>query len=349
MKRTKPSLVGVSCALLFVACGPSSVPPEQSLTITQERIAFGELPSHVEAAGGFIWVLDRWNPQIGKIDPATNEVVDVFDLSSTIGSNGFISDMTTARGSLWVTAPDKQLILKLDMNTGEVEYMLRTDGAVIHIAYEQGSLWYLSGGGGVYLERFDVGNKRTVARVRLGPNNTFLHDMFARGEAIWILRNYGRFVAGQGRDSTWFGEDGLWRLDLETNRVTERRKLGSTLTRGPVNPVTGDLESSGDDVWMSRVHERRLLRMATATGRVRQTIQVSDFDLPWEFSLVGGDIWIGDLNEPTVMWIDPDTGDRETVDVGSDTSYIGGGFGSAWVPVSNETTGTGEVIRLTHD
>jgi hypothetical protein len=49
---------------------------------------------------------------------------------------------------------------------------------------------------------------------------------------------------------------------------------------------------------------------------------------------------------PTVL-LDPTTKEREVVDVGADTSFIGSSFGSVWSPLAGKSRNSGEVVRLT--
>jgi streptogramin lyase len=67
----------LSIALLTSACEQRRVIAQSGDgAVRQEHIAFGELPSVTTAHDGFMWVLDRRGEKIGKIDPATNEVVE---------------------------------------------------------------------------------------------------------------------------------------------------------------------------------------------------------------------------------------------------------------------------------
>lgn len=339
----------LATAGLLSACG-SGTEPGQLLNISQTRIPFGELPSVVVPHGGFMWVLDTRANLIGKIDPATNLVIDTWDLDRIVGSaRNAPSDLVATSSALWIAVPTKSRLYELDPSTGNVLSTIRTRGFVTGIQVVRGSLWFVDGGiERFHLVRLDPASGKTLARLRIGPINTDVGDLLAFEGSVWLVRGRARYVTGPQRRPTFFVSNQLWQIDPRTNDVVSRRALGSTYTRGAVNPVIGDTEVSGDGVWMSRIHERRLLLMTPQSGRVREEISVVDFELPWQFALVRGDLWVGELNQQRVMWIDPETKEREVAEVGATTSFIGSGFGSAWAPVHGSPTG-GEVVRLTHN
>ena len=350
MKGTSGRLSLVVLVLLVPACARLHDTGQLLPTIRQERIPFGDMPSYVEAHGGFMWVLDGRSNLIGKIDPATNEVVETLDLSHIATGHSVVLDMTFGDGSLWVSVAPKRKIFELDPGSGALRGSIPTTARGPSTSFLKGSLWFVDGDfENPVLVRVDPRSGERLARWKIGPINTSVNALVAYNGSIWLVREHARHIAGRGPNPTFFIAEQLRHIDPSDNVVKGRRALGSTYSRGAVNPVTGDVETTTNGLWMSRVREHRLLLMAPLTGRVRLEIGITEFPLPWDFALVAGDLWVGNLNRHDVMWIDPETREREIVDLGDDTSFIGGGFGSAWVPLSNSTTGEGEVVRLTHE
>lgn len=348
-------LVVVAITLLLPGCAGLGNTGQGPSSITQERIAFGEFPTLVMPFGGSMWVLDGRSRLIGKIDPATNEVVDTLDLGDIGGRHSFIADMTAGSNSLWVTFPNERRLYELDPSDGSVLSSLSTDAAVIHFSYLKGSLWFSSPGtrGGVDLVRVDPDRGKVLARWRLGPNNTFMKGPVSFEGSVWVLRHRSTHIAGSGPDATSRVGDQLWLLGSNSNGVRSKLQLGSTLARGAGDPVTGMMVASSAGLWMSRVAERRLVLMSPFSGRLQQEVSVAEFDSPWEFALVGGELWLGDLGQPRVMCIDPASTEKEIVEIETHTSFVGGGFGSAWVPITSTDPQSGrplgEVVRLTRN
>jgi hypothetical protein len=100
-------------------------------------------------------------------------------------------------------------------------------------------------------------------------------------------------------------------------------------------------------LWMSRIHERRVVLTSPLKGWLQRVFMIDEFKLPWEFAYLRGHLWIGELNASRVLWLNPTTKERRVVDVGGDTSFIGTGFGSVWLTTAGTSRDSGEVIRLT--
>lgn len=334
----------VGALMLFSILGgtaPSVATQGEEPGIAQERIAFGELPSVAVPLDGFMWVLDRRGATIGKIDPATNEVVDVVDLPQLVEGSRSAWDLEAARGSLWLTLPAKKRIARINPDSGDVTSMLRTRGFVGDLHVARGALWFArSTRRGIVLVRVDPRSEKTVATFRLGKTNTGVAGVVSHGRHVWVVRDHARHVAGRGRNVTFYVTASLWRIDPRSNRTTKKTPLGATYTRGPVNPVIGDVEPSADGIWLSRNHERRLTLVNPGTARVLD-VETTDFRLPWEIEVLGTEVWAGDLNRARVVRIDPEANHQTPTDVGTATSQLASGFGSIWLPVP------GEIVRLT--
>lgn len=328
--------------LLSVVGGTAPVDAQdEDPGIAQERIAFGELPSVAVALDGFMWVLDRRDTKIGKIDPATNEVVEVIDLSQLVEGSRSAWDLEALQGSLWLTLPANNRIARVDPDTGNVTSVVRTKGFVSDLYVARGSLWFTKDSRrGIVLVRMDARSEKAVAAFRLGKANTGVAGVVSHGRHVWVIRDHARHVAGRGRNVTFYVSASLWRIDPRSNRMTKKAPLGATYTRGAVDPVIGDVEAADDGLWLSRNHERRLTLVNPGTARVLD-VETTDFMLPWEIEVLGAEVWAGDLNRTGVVRIDPEANRHTLTDAGSQTSYLASGFGSIWLPVP------GEVVRLT--
>ena len=345
--RSKRLVVLAFCSLVMAGLGTELTRAGGTPAISQVHIPFGELPSVAVRQGEFMWVLDRWGETLGKIDPRTNEVVREWDLTETFESNRIGPwDLDATKRALWVTEPTKRTLYELDPETGEVLSKVRTRGHVSDVHIARGSLWFMDEGDpGADLVRVSARSGGVVKRFRFGSGNTDVTGVVEFERSMWVVRGHARHVAGGGPNPTYFVSAQLWQVDPASNEVLDRTSLGSTYTRGAVNPVVGDVEATHDGLWMSRVHEKRLVLLNPVNARVLNEVSLGDFEYAWEFALAEGDLWVGDLNRRRTAWIDTETKQKAFVDVGAGTSFIGGAFGSAWAPVTADRDG--DVVRLT--
>jgi streptogramin lyase len=334
-------------ALVFVlgltaaACTASDSPAEVA------RIGFGELPSVMVPEGDYMWALDRRGNTIAKVDVEENAVVDEFRLEEKLSPPDQAWDIAAVDGSLWITAPTSRRLYELDTATGRVLSTVRTRGHTSDVHVAAGSLWFEDDGKrGVDLVRLDPETGRKEATFRFGPQNTDVGDVVEFDRSVWVVRNYARFVGGPGPVPTFYMTAELWRIDPVKDRVMNRLDLGSTYHRGGPNPIIGDVEVAEDGLWLSRVHERRIALVAPDDGTVLKQFDIGVFERPWEFAFADGYLWVGDLNTPEIVRIDPDTREREFIDVGRETSFIGSGFGSVWIPLYGDPPDGGLLVRM---
>jgi hypothetical protein len=148
-----------------------------------------------------------------------------------------------------------------------------------------------------------------------------------------------------GSHPTYYLSAQLWQIDPGSNRVVSRLPLGSTYKRD-VNPVIGDVETGENGLWLSRIHERRLVLIDPNDGVVLKEVAIGRFQFPWEFAIVDDNIWVGDLNTKRMARIDPETKKREFFGVGRPTSFVGSGFGAVWVPLPGLPPDGGQIVRI---
>ncbi|HEX2056863.1 MAG TPA: hypothetical protein VHI71_00700 [Actinomycetota bacterium] len=340
--------VVVLCASAAVtgAAAPAATLQPDEQTTTQVRIEYGELPSVAAKAAGSMWVLDRRGSTIGQIDPGTNDVVAQMDLKPIFGERVLAWDLDGGRGSLWATIPARRLIVRIDPEHREIRDTIRVRERISDLYVAHGSLWFVRATRrAIVLVRLNARTGKRIAAFRLGRGNTGVTDLVSFGPSVWVVRDRARHVRGRGRNPTFYVKASLWRIDPGSNRVKEKHPLGATYTRGAVNPVVGDVAVAPEGLWMTRVHERRILLMKPATARVLDVQPLPELDLPWYLEVLRGDVWVGDINEATIARVDPETNATDFVDTGIVTSDLGTGFGSLWAPGTDADGGA--VVRLT--
>ena len=334
----------LSVLVLAVSCSAGSTrPSSDGAAVEISRIDLNqELPSVSVAGGEYIWVVDHRSSVIAKVDPAQNEVVDEIDLESELGSRVDLWDIEAGAGSIWVTAPSRKRIYRLDDESGDVVGSIKTRTHSSDASFAAGSLWLVeskvprkpeSDMGSSVLDRVDPSTERVIASVPLGDVNAHVAAIVEQGRSVWVVTDKGRHVAGTGPNVTFHASSELWQINPRIDRVVKKIPLGSTLTRGAANPVIGDVEVDGSSLWVSWVPEQTIVKLDPQTGFVEQKILLEEFDHAWEFALADGYLWVGSLNEKEIAKVDPETRDREVFELDAETSFIGEGFGSVWVPL----------------
>ena len=333
-------------AVSLLSCSPDS--SSQSESPKPQAISFGEMPSVTAVHGDFMYVADRRGNAIAKIDPSSDEVVLEGNLSDVLdGRRDTIWDLDSAGDRLWATIPSAGRILQLDPETLEVVRQVRVAGHVSDLYAAADALWFTSGGrDGVAIGRIDASSGELLPRRRLGPENTHITDVVEFDGSVWMVTDFARYIDGGGPNPTFKVFAELWQLDPTSGEVVGKDSLGSTFTRGAVNPVIGDVEVGQDGLWMSRVHERRLVLVDPSDTELLMQFYVAIFEHPWEFEVLDGDLFVGDLNQDRVAHIDPETRERRLLTLPAQTSHIGSGFGSVWVPGFGAAPDGGGVVRL---
>ena len=338
-------LIAALLVALTAACTDDSDPigGDENPEVARDVIQFGDSPSKVVEHGGSMWIADRRRSTVGKVDPTDGVVTAEIDLD--VDEPATVWDIESAGEFLWATITPKRYFLQLDPSSGEIVREIRTRGRVSDLYSTGETLWFRddSPKRGMELVRLDPQTGKRLASLPLGNANTHVIDVAAIGGSIWVVREHNRFIEDDANgQATFFHVADLWEVNPKTNRVVKRRPLGTSYTRGAVNPIVSDVEPSEDGLWISRVLERRIVLVDPHDMSVDMEFVIGAFELPWEFEVVGRDIWTGELNGGEVMRINIESRERELLDIGREASFIGSGFGSVWIPVS-----PGEVHRLT--
>lgn len=332
-------------ALLLSACTPGSSNEVERLEPVS--IPFGELPSVTAAHDNYVYVADRRGNAIAKIDPSTNEVLLEREISDFVKPRWTIWDLDAAGGYLWATIPRAKRVLQLDPESLDLEREVQVAGFVTDLYPAAGALWFTAGAKrGVAIGRIDASSGKLLPERSLGPENTHVTDVVEFDGWVWLVTDHARYIDGGGPNPTFKVSAELWQIEPSTGRVIDKLSLGSTFARGGVNPVIGDVEVGAGGLWMSRLHERRVVLVDPSDSELLMQFYVAIFEYPWEFEVLDGDLWIGELNGRRLAHVDVQTRERRVLTLEAETSYLGSGFGSIWVPLLGPPPDGGTVVRL---
>jgi class 3 adenylate cyclase len=125
-------------------------------------IDLGRVGQEVEVAADGVWVS---GDAVWHVDPATNRVVDTFNVSSRLAAD--TGRLAVGAGSLWLVAGD-ETIIRLDPATGRVRARFPGPPGVRTVAFGEGSLWATGSGTSlIELLQIDPASNRPIAVAQL--------------------------------------------------------------------------------------------------------------------------------------------------------------------------------------
>jgi YVTN family beta-propeller protein len=166
-----------------------------------DTIEVGEGPREVAVDFGSVWVTTQEEGLLVRIDPATAEVVDSVDLG------GQPHGVTAAEGLVWVTQREAGTVVGIDPDALTTEVLVAVEGAPESVAVADGTVWVVGVDGGL-LSEVDIADQAVVATFEVGEDPA---DVAVDGTTIWIVSQ---------------GNAELIRLDTETRETEARVELG---------------------------------------------------------------------------------------------------------------------------
>jgi len=232
------------------------------------RIGLGVVPTDVEVGAGSAWVLS--DEALLRVDAAVNDVVEKIPLPQRPGLRW--THIEVAPNAVYVCrcSPLPGDLLRVDATTSEMSTYPRPVGS---IAYGEGGLWALAGYESDSFERIDA-ETNAVDAIPIGR--------------IGELHGYrARIAVGEG--ATWVvSQQSLWRIDPATKRLLGSVHLGPR--------AEGSVAAGAGAVWIMSFSDRALLRVDPDSETVAKTIPFGALIYPvspWDGIAVGdGFVWI---------------------------------------------------------
>ena len=227
-------------------------------------------PTDVELGAGSVWVLSDW--ALLRVDPAINDVVDTVPLPQGNGQQRW-SHLEVGANAVFVCtcAAGPGTVIRIDAATLSVEAVRKSP--VWMIAYGEGALWALTGESDS-IDRIDPKTSAVVETIplgRIGESGTGWRFRMAAGEgAIWAL-----------------APASLWKIDSTTKRFVGSVPLGRSEEGSSV--ATGD-----GAVWVAKP-DGILLRVDPDSQTVAETISLGTLVYPTDADALAvgeGSVWI---------------------------------------------------------
>lgn len=199
--------------------------------VTTIELPFAGIPGESSVAVGddAVWMLSSGpHPDLVRIDPATNEVADVFPAPSGA------SAVRAGDGSLWITRAQDGQLLRVDPATGEELAQIDVAPGSTFLAFGEGGVWTLGSTGEVV--HVDPAINSVVATIPTGGPVDH-GDVAVGGGYVWARISESLFA----------------QIDPATDTVVARY--------GPPSEGSGGIDADGQAVWVSDYLAQTLWRL----------------------------------------------------------------------------------------
>jgi peptide/nickel transport system substrate-binding protein len=323
------------------AAPPSKAPPRWALVAAVVAVALIALSIPVLTSSDDGAGVDVAANSVARMDPADGTVELAEELGQRPGASaiGF--------GSLWVTHPDRGVVVRVDVDDGSVSDTIRVGNAPAGIAIGVGSAWVTNAVDGT-VDRINIETGDVTQTIRVGSAPTGI----AVGDgALWIADANGAAllrVDPVSEDVTTvplpglpseiaFTPDGVW-VSVAPDSVAriDPVDLGVVLTQRVGNGPTAVVPAFGS-IWVANHLDGTVTRLEPSTGDIEASVEVGRG--PTALVAAAGALWVANEFDAAVVSIDPETNDvSEPVPVGGAAVSLAGDEEGLWVAVGASAT-----------
>ena len=233
------------------------------------QYSVGHSPGVVTAGGGSVWVANRLDGTVSRID-RDRQIV-------TIDVGGAPAALAFGAGSLWVADGDSRFVAQVDPGSNKVLQRIEAANAPRSLALAEGALWVVSGAEG-YVRRVDLGRVHAVRTIPVGVKATAI---VAGAGALWVASE----EAGTRHPP---------RPAQRTRRRDDPRRARAERAGGRRGRGVGR-RPRRRDAGARRPRQERGLRRWCRVGRDPTAVAVGE-----------GAVWVAGGDEGTVARVDPD-------------------------------------------
>ncbi|HEY5873170.1 MAG TPA: protein kinase [Gaiellaceae bacterium] len=282
-----------------------------------DTIPVGNEPNAVSVAPTGVWVANRGDGTVWRIDPNTNVV------SLKTSAHGKPTDLAvTLTRTFVVNGPQDANITVIDGATGREENVISPASGgffqgVASIGADGSDVWL--GGMDRRVSRLDVVTAELENPLFISPpadegSDSYFSSVAVADGDVWVI--------GDPLDHT------LWRIDAETGKL-------NTTVRLPFAPK--DIAVGGGAVWVSSQLDDTLSRIDPETTSITDTVQVGAGASGVAVGL--GAVWVANTLDGTVSRVDPGTVEvTETIDVDGRPVDIAVGDDAVWIAANATPT-----------
>ncbi|MDP9343633.1 MAG: serine/threonine-protein kinase [Actinomycetota bacterium] len=260
---------------------PISADPNSVLRLDPDNgapvadIPVGADPHGVAFSGRYLWVVNRSDHTISRIDPDTNQVV-----STGGGMTGPCNIAPDPGGGVWVTncLASPYEVDRISPESGQVDERVKVPDVPAGVAFGAGDVW-----AALLPPSHSPG---TV--VRIDP---------ATGKIVHT------FQVGAGAEYVDFGESALWVGNAEDGTVSKIDAVSGQVATIPVGTDPFQVEVGNGFVWVNIRSDHAIYKIDPLRDRVVDIIDGVRGIMTTE----GGNLWVADPEAPTLWRIDTDT------------------------------------------
>jgi virginiamycin B lyase len=262
-------LVGLVVAGLLV--GRRDLPVVGPLP-SRATIHVGRQPTVVVMSQGAIWVANKLDNSVSRIDPKTNRVV------ATIPVADGVADLAVGRDGVW-TGGDRRgvaRVVRIDPGTNRVVATVPVGAQPSGLAVTDDAVWVTSFVGRT-LWRIDPQTNQVTATIHTGGRPVHIA---ADDRAVWVAYPQDNLVR---------------RIDPKTNRVVATLRV--------VQPQGVALGVGS--VWVPSGRSRTVVRIDPQTNTATSSVRVAG--KPSTIAVGAGAVWVKYSDPGSVQRIDPQT------------------------------------------
>jgi len=258
-------------------------------------VQVGTNPAGLAFGGGALWVANRSDGTVWRIDPRTHTVVQKLDVGWTPESLAVTTD------NVWVANFASGTVTRINIGASKVVDTITVGTGPAAIGSGPSGVWVANSGDNT-IQRIDpiTGRADKPVQVGDGPDGIAVDT-----DCVWVAN---------ARDGT------VSRIDPRTGaEMSSPIRVGS----GPKA-----IAVSGEDVWVTNQLSKSVTRFSRSTGGTR-SIEVGDG--PSSVAAAGGSIWVSEQYDGTLARIDPGTEMIERFPIGSSPRGLAVADGRIWV------------------
>jgi len=270
-----------------------AVEPDGSISAA---VRVGTSPSGMAYGGGSLWVANRSDGTVSRINPATHTVIDTIDVGVAPEA------LTVAAGSVWVTNFGDDTVSRINIATNKVVEPIPVGTEPAAIGSGPSGVWVANSGDNT-IQRIDplTGQPDKPIGVGAGPDGIAVD-----AGSVWVAN---------GRDGT------ISRIDPKTGE-----EISSPV---PVGSGPKGIAISGDSVWVANQLSTSVSRINRSTGLPRSSIVVGDG--PGSVAVAGSAVWVSEEFNGVLTRIDPATDAPRRFWIGSSPRGLAAAGGRVWV------------------
>jgi virginiamycin B lyase len=278
---------GVVVLAVAVVCGTAGAAEPTKLHV-------GLSASFALTGGGALWVTDRVDNKLIRVDPAAERVKWRLGIpSSPFG-------LAYGAGSIWVGSRNAGRVTRVNPATKRVLKRIFVGSAPYALAFGAGAVWVSNEGSGT-VSRISAKRNKVVKTIRVGGGPNGIAVAFHK---VWVAD---------------YGHSHLIRIDPVRNRVEKRISL----------PKADWITPSADALWVSG-ETGKVYRVDPISMAVVATVTVGAN--PLATAWVAGKLWVPNIDDNTVSVVEPSTNAViRTSPSGPSPLAVASAAGYAWV------------------